>query len=473
MKRTWKIPSRGIARVVAVITPILMLLSITWGVASAATSWAVSATVSVGSNYPRAVAYGNGYVYVANYNSGTVSVINATTNAVSATIGVGGAPLGIAYVNGYVYVANGGSNTVSVINATTNAVSATVPVGSSPYGVAYGNGYVYVANYGPNTVSVINATTNAVSATVPVGSSPIGVAYGNGYVYVTNDLSSGTVSVISTPPPPTTTTTAVPVANASSTSANSVLNLALTAGSLSVGSTTPSSISAVVGSSGTGSLPSAIWSDTTGSGSGWDGTISVSDFVYTGAWTGTNVATDLVSTASSPYAGFADGVFYSVTVNSPTSVTYTSTDKNDPSGTVSAVTNTPVSIGTSSGLTIDFKSLVTGDVFEIQVGTQSDAALTLANTSANTSATIAVSSSLYTGMPTFYAANAQVALLGGKTNATPSNSTVGSAAKFLTSAINSGMGAYQVSPGATISADTDSWSHTYTANVLYDIVTGP
>ena len=431
MKRTWKIPSRGIARVVAVITPILMLLSITWGVASAATSWAVSATVSVGSNYPRAVAYGNGYVYVANYNSGTVSVINATTNAVSATIGVGGAPLGIAYGNGYVYVANNGSNTVSVINATTNAVSATVNVGNTPWAVAYGNGYVYVVNYNSNTVSVI-----------------------------------------STPPPPTTTTTAVPVANASSTSAN-VLNLALTAGSLSVGSTTPSSISAVVGSSGTGSLPSAIWSDTTGSGSGWDGTISVSDFVYTGAWTGTNVATDLVSTASSPYAGFADGVFYSVTVNSPTSVTYTSTDKNDPSGTVSAVTNTPVSIGTSSGLTIDFKSLVTGDVFEIQVGTQSDAALTLANTSANTSATIAVSSSLYTGMPTFYAANAQVALLGGKTNATPSNSTVGSAAKFLTSAINSGMGAYQVSPGATISADTDSWSHTYTANVLYDIVTGP
>ena len=72
-----------------------------------------------------------------------------------------------------------------------------------------------------------------------------------------------------------------------------------------------------------------------------------------------------------------------------------------------------------------------------------------------------------------YVANAQVALLGGKTNATPSNSTVGSAAKFLTSAINSGMGAYQVSPGATISADPDSWSHTYTANVLYDIVTGP
>ena len=399
MKRTWKIPSRGIARVVAVITPILMLLSITWGIASAATSWAVSATIGVGTN-PWGVAYGNGYVYVTNGVSGTVSVINATTNAVSATVSVGSGPAGMAYVNGYVYVANEGSNTVSVI---------------------------------------------------------------------------------STPSSPTTTTTAVPVANASSTStantsstsANSVLNLALTAGSLSVGSTTPSSISAVVGSSGTGSLPSAIWSDTTGSGSGWDGTISVSDFVYTGAWTGTNVATDLVSTASSPYAGFADGVFYSVTVNSPTSVTYTSTDKNDPSGTVSAVTNTPVSIGTSSGLTIDFKSLVTGDVFEIQVGTQSDAALTLANTSANTSATIAASSSLYTGMPTFYAANAQVALLGGKTNATPSNSTVGSAAKFLTSAINSGMGAYQVSPGATISADPDSWSHTYTANVLYDIVTGP
>jgi hypothetical protein len=35
------------------------------------------------------------------------------------------------------------------------------------------------------------------------------------------------------------------------------------------------------------------------------------------------------------------------------------------------------------------------------------------------------------------------------------------------------MGSYTVNPGVTFNADVNSWAALYTANVEYDIVTGP
>ena len=91
---------------------------------------------------------------------------------VTATVTVGGAPVGVAITpNGeYAYVTNNGihSDTVSVINTTTNTVTATVTVGSYPWGVAITpNGeYAYVTNQFSNSVSVISTATNTVTTTI-------------------------------------------------------------------------------------------------------------------------------------------------------------------------------------------------------------------------------------------------------------------------------------------------------------------
>jgi YVTN family beta-propeller protein len=65
-----------------------------------------------------------------------------------------------------------------LIDTATNAVIATVPVGGNSRGVAVSpdGRKVYVANLTSNTVSVIDTATNAVIATVPVGLLPAGVA---------------------------------------------------------------------------------------------------------------------------------------------------------------------------------------------------------------------------------------------------------------------------------------------------------
>ncbi len=264
-------------------------------------------------------------------------------------------------------------------------------------------------------------------------------------------------------------------ASFAATTANSTQNLTVTAGTLSVGSTTPSTITAVVGATGTGALPSALWSDETGSGNGWNGTIQTSDLVYTGAWQGSAAATDLVTTASTPFTAYTNGILYTVTVGpstAPSTITYTSTDPSDPSGTVS----TSIAAGTyavgKDGLNIQIKTATVGDVFTLKAGTQSDNAITLANTAAS----ITPYSSLYTGVPTFYASNASANLPGGAkltAPATASNSALGNAVKFVTAGVNSGMGSYTVVPGATIAADINSWAATYTANIQYNIVTGP
>jgi YVTN family beta-propeller protein len=83
-------------------------------------------------------------------------------------------PLGVAVTpdGTKVYVANRGSGTVSAIATATNAVVATIPVGGNPYGIAVtpDGTNVYVTT--GNTVSVIDtATNNVVGSPIPVGNS--------------------------------------------------------------------------------------------------------------------------------------------------------------------------------------------------------------------------------------------------------------------------------------------------------------
>ena len=175
----------------------------------------MAGTIPVGDG-PRGVAVdqGDDTVYVTNYSNGggtTVSVINGRLGGPPYdTITVGDTPIGVAVnqVDDTVYVTNFFSfrpSTVSVINGRLGGPPyGTITVGNNPRGVAVNQGddTVYVTNQSSNTVSVINGRLGGLTDdTITVGTNPIGVAVDDsgtnaGLVYVTNQVASGTVSVI-------------------------------------------------------------------------------------------------------------------------------------------------------------------------------------------------------------------------------------------------------------------------------------
>ena len=245
-----------------------------------------------------------------------------------------------------------------------------------------------------------------------------------------------------------------------------------TSGSLSIGTTTPETISVPVAGAGSGILPSAVWADSTGTGDGWNGTVAVSDLSYTGAWVPQSPATALTTATSGAYTGTQDGVEYTVTTGTITagagSYAWTSTDTTtgNPTGSGTAVASTANAVGTL-GVTINFgtQSLTSGYVYVIKAGTQSASAFTL-DTSA-TGASIAPVSGTTSANPAFVGNSTTVS--GGGV----ASSSYGTAVKFVSAALNSGMGSYTVDPGAQVNADASSWASTYTAGVQYSIVTGP
>jgi len=110
-------------------------------------------------------------------------------------------------------------------------------------------------------------------------------------------------------------------------------------------------------------------------------------------------------------------------------------------------------------------SAASGTAYEIKAGTQAASALSL-DTSAS-GASITASSTTTSADPTF--AGNGTTVTGGGVGST----TYGSAVKFVSAALNTGMGTYTVDPGASVTADTSSWTATYTAGVQLSIVTGP
>lgn len=245
-----------------------------------------------------------------------------------------------------------------------------------------------------------------------------------------------------------------------------------TSGSLSIGATTPETISVPVAGTGNGILPAASWSDTTGTGDGWNGTVAVSDLTYTGTWAQTSGTTTALGSSTSAFTGTADGVAYTVTVGTNTSststpYTWTSTDPTDLAGGSGTATNgTAVEVGTT-GLYINFASATTysGVSYKIKAGTQSASAFSL--DTAATGAGITAASGTTSADPVFVGNTTTVT--GGGVGST----TYGTAIKFVSAALNTGMGTYTLDPGAQVTADASSWAATYTAGVQYSIVTGP
>ena len=256
----------------------------------------------------------------------------------------------------------------------------------------------------------------------------------------------------------------MPIAYGSSGSAQETL--AVQAGSLYVSNTSPATITAAVDGSGSGSLPSALWGDTTGSGAGWQGSIAASNFVYTGQWTPLSGAPALSTGTSGSYTGTADGDTYTLKVTSVSGSTigFSYTSSNGATGTGTATTGTAAAVG-SNGLTITFSTSSTytvGNAYQIQVGSQNSSALILDN--AASSATIAPTAQSSSQPPSFINPSATVS--GG-------GATYGTAVSFVSAAINTGMGAYTVSPQGTINTDVNSWAANYTSNVEYTISSGP
>ena len=196
-------------------------------------------------------AFGQPFLYIATENSTSVSVINTATNALIATVPVGGTQRDVAitpdgkrtYVGALdvavidsdstsatfntviatipnvgaafdveitpdgksMYVTLLNNNNVSVIDTdstspTFHTVVATIPVGQFPVavGITPDGAFVYVGNASSHDVSVINTATNAVIATVPVVGNPVDIALrpDGKYAYTANGVN--TVSVIDT-----------------------------------------------------------------------------------------------------------------------------------------------------------------------------------------------------------------------------------------------------------------------------------
>jgi len=251
-----------------------------------------------------------------------------------------------------------------------------------------------------------------------------------------------------------------------SPSATGSQTLAVQAGTLFVSNTTPSSITAPVDGSGSGTLPTALWGDTTGTGDGWQGSVAASNFVYTGQWTPTGSSPALGSTSSASYTGSADGDTYTVSVTgvSSSTISFSYSSQNGATGTSTATAGTAADVGTN-GLTITFSSSTTystGDEYQIQVGAQNKNALTLAD--GGSPASVAPYQGTTSTAPTFV--NQTAAVTGG-------GSTYGTAVSILSAPTYTGMGEYTVTPAATVNTDINSWAATYTGQIQYTISSGP
>jgi len=248
------------------------------------------------------------------------------------------------------------------------------------------------------------------------------------------------------------------------TAAPGTQNLQLVAGQLSVGPLTPGTLQGVVGGTASGQLPSASFSDTTGSGDGWQGSVAASNFIYTGAWAGSSGAPALASSSAGAWGGSADGISITVTVGSGgsgTSTPFSWSDSAGNSGSGTATNGTPALV--EDGVTIDFAAGTTyasGDQYSVHVGAQSAQALSLDAALGS----ITPAAGVQSPAPQFVNSGATVA--GGGT-------TYGTAVPMVSAAQGTGMGTYAVAPGAQVVTDSSSWAATYVAQVQYTIASGP
>ncbi|RMF84867.1 MAG: hypothetical protein D6736_18485 [Nitrospinota bacterium] len=140
---------------------------------------------------------------VSGQGSNQVSVIDTTTNAVIATIDVGGGShhAAISPDGKWVLVTVPSRGGIAVIAVATNTLAAFIPTGKiANYVVVSPDGTrAYVSNKGEDTVSIIDLPAGKVRATIPVNAGPdhLALSPDGKQLYVTNALAD-TLSVIDT-----------------------------------------------------------------------------------------------------------------------------------------------------------------------------------------------------------------------------------------------------------------------------------
>ena len=261
--------------------------------------------------------------------------------------------------------------------------------------------------------------------------------------------------------------------------ATSTVTLALgSGGGLSVsgvGAYTTATTSSALGALAT-PLNSATWSDQTGLGTGWNGTIALTQFIDQGAFTQTaGTATALSTTSSGAYTGTAGAGYITVTVTQVGDTTGATTlaisyadveNGSTTNGTATATKGSATAL--VHGLTITFATSTAypqNAVYESKFGILPTTALAL-NTAQGSVAP--QGSTLGLVNDPLLINNASTVTAGG-----PSTYSA-SPVKFLDALILTGVGSFTVSGGATITWDPNNiWQANYVAGVQYTIASGP
>jgi hypothetical protein len=209
-------------------------------------------------------------------------------------------------------------------------------------------------------------------------------------------------------------------------------------------------------------INAADWSDTTGTTTGWNGTLAVYQFVHTGAWAAVGASHALSSTAAGAYTGTTHDATYTVSVTSDGGTTVVLSWAGAETGSGTATKGSAFTVGTK-GLTITFASGTTyanTDKYISRNDVLATSALVMAGAGTCVAGTGAVNAPTWT--------NTAATITGG----TPTS--LGTATKFLTSATNTGTGAWTCTPKATLSIDPNTGlAGNYTATAQYTIVSGP
>ena len=241
----------------------------------------------------------------------------------------------------------------------------------------------------------------------------------------------------------------------------------VTGGSLGLASVGTASFSVTLGTgtvtTAATNLNSGNYSDTTGSGAGWNGTVALQQFVNTQSWVPTGSA--LANNTSGGYTGTIQDANYQVTVTSDGGTTVVVAWTGTESGSGTATKNTPFAVGTH-GITIDFATgttyLVT-DRYNIKADVLATSAMTMA---AGGSCTATGTTGTGTNLPTMTNTSATVTA--------GTYVTYGTAVKVISAPLGEGLGTFTCTPKSTLSVDSNTaLSGSYTANAQFTIATGP
>ncbi len=210
-------------------------------------------------------------------------------------------------------------------------------------------------------------------------------------------------------------------------------------------------------------LNSGNYSDTTGSGAGWNGTVAVQQFVNTQAWVPTGTA--LLTNTSAGYTSGAQLASYTVAVTADGGATVNVSWSGTESGSGTATKGSAYAIGTR-GLTITFSAsntYLTTDRYSIKADVMLTSALTMA-----VGGTCTATGTTATGSNIPSMTNTSSTVTGGTYN------TYGAAVKVITVPVGQGLGTFTCTPKATLSIDSNnSWPGSYVATAQFTIATGP